>query len=227
MPMGNRLSSLLRDTALSFLPESMRVVHRPHSTITLVRATTITGMLQFLLFAVLTILRFKAFALLRRQQWSPVIGGASDAVQITAMLILTLEFVIHPTSLVLVYFSIEGLTRFISGLGLEQPLGTLPAFLAAKFLARRRDKQATDYAKRQPPDLVEFTSDGEHVRIASCLPKTTWNASITIGIQGDWYLVEREETGAYPRAYIYVLQRAPTGRVLRSYEEYNVPIPEE
>lgn len=222
--MRNHLSSLLRDTALSFLPESMQAIHRPHSTVTLVRATTITGMLQFLIFAVLTILRFKAFALLRRQQWSPVIGGASDAIQVTAMLILTLEFLIHPLSIVLVYFSIEGLTRFISGLVLEHPLGTLPAFLAAKFLARRREKQATDYAKRQPPDLVEFTSGGEHVRIASCLPKPTWNASITIGIQGEWYLVEREETGAYPHVYIYVLKRAPMGRVLRGYEEYNLPV---
>lgn len=223
MPIRNRLSSLRRDTALAFLPESMRAVHRPHSTVSLVRATIITGMLQFLLFAVLTILRFKAFALLRRQQWSPVIGGASDAVQITAMLILTLEFLIHPLSIVLVYFSIEGLTRFISGLVLEQPLGTLPAFLTAKFLARRRDKQATDYAKRQSPDLVETLSNGEYVRIASCLPKPTWNVSITIGIQGEWYLVEKEEEGVHPHVYIYVLKRAPTGRVLRSYEEYVVP----
>lgn len=218
--MRNPISVLLRDTALSFLPEGMRAIHRPDSTVTLIRATTITGILQFLLFTTLTVMRYRAFALLRGRQWSPVIGGASDAVHVTAMLILTLEFLIQPISLILIYFSIEGMARFVSGLVLEQPLASLPAVVVLKIQVWRREKRATDQARQQPPDVVEIISDGENVRIASCLPKLTWTPTITIGFHGHWYLVEREEKGVDPHIYIYVLKRAPTGRVLRAYEEY-------
>jgi len=218
--MRDRIAALLRDAALSFLPEGMRAIHRPHSTVTLIRATTVTGILQFLVFTTLTVLRYRTFALLRGRQWSPVIGGASDAVHVTAMLVLTLEFLIQPISLMLIYFSIEGLTRFVSGLALEESLATLPAVVALKIQAWRREKRAADHAKQQPPDVVEIISDGEHVRIASCLPKLTWTPTITVGFLGHWYLVEREEKGVDPHIYIYVLKRAPTGRVLRAYEEY-------
>ncbi|HJX82883.1 MAG TPA: hypothetical protein VJ723_00920, partial [Candidatus Angelobacter sp.] len=54
----------------------------------------------------------------------------------------------------------------------------------------------------------------------SALVKSSWTPNLTIGVHGEWYEVEREETGASPRVCVYVLRRAPIGKILRAYEEY-------
>jgi len=70
---------------------------------------------------------------------------------------------------------------------------------------------------------VEVLSGGERLRIAASLAKTKWNPSLTIGIQGEWYEVEKSEEAPPPRSFVYVLRRAPVGKVLRAYEEYELP----
>ncbi|HKV94359.1 MAG TPA: hypothetical protein VJW20_17560 [Candidatus Angelobacter sp.] len=71
------------------------------------------------------------------------------------------------------------------------------------------------------PDTVESLPDGR-IRIASANSKSNWNASITIGLQGQWFEVEGLEQGTPPRVYVYLLRPAPPGKVLRGYEEYDL-----
>ena len=70
-------------------------------------------------------------------------------------------------------------------------------------------------------DTVESLSDGR-LRIASANVKSNWNASITIGLAGQWFEVEGAEQGAPTRVYVYLLPPAPQGKVLRGYEEYDL-----
>jgi hypothetical protein len=72
------------------------------------------------------------------------------------------------------------------------------------------------------PDSFEVLSDGDGLRIAASLAKPTWNTSITIGLDGTWYELEREERGTPPRVHVYVLRRAPITKILRAYEEYDL-----
>lgn len=73
-----------------------------------------------------------------------------------------------------------------------------------------------------PPveDAIERLS-GDRLRISSAAVKTGWNASATIGIDGKWFEVEREEHAQPPRPYVYFLRPTPPGKILRGYQEYH------
>ena len=75
------------------------------------------------------------------------------------------------------------------------------------------------------PDAVEWLQDSR-IRIAFAAVKSGWNATLTIGINGQWFEVEREEQAQPPRPYVYVLRPAPTGKILRAYQEYDVAPPD-
>ena len=76
----------------------------------------------------------------------------------------------------------------------------------------------------RPPiaDSLVRLPDGR-VRIASATPKAGWNASVTIGIDGQWFEVECEDQAQLPHSHVYVLRPAPPGKILRGYQEYDVP----
>jgi hypothetical protein len=59
------------------------------------------------------------------------------------------------------------------------------------------------------------------LRIESNRTKSGWNTSITIGINGQWFEVEREEHGTVLRPFIYILRPASSGKILRGYQEYD------
>lgn len=73
-----------------------------------------------------------------------------------------------------------------------------------------------------PPveDAVERLP-ASRIRIASSAVKAGWNASVTIGIDGEWFEVEREAHAQPPRPYVYFLRPAPPGKILRGYQEYH------
>lgn len=52
-----------------------------------------------------------------------------------------------------------------------------------------------------------------------------WN-SFTLGINGVWYEVDREEHAQPPRPYVYVLRPTPPGKIVRGYQEYHAATPE-
>ncbi|HXB20774.1 MAG TPA: hypothetical protein VNV88_05285 [Candidatus Solibacter sp.] len=211
--------SLLRDIFLSFCPIAVRRSHPPESTERTLAAAKITGLLQALVFAVLSVFHYAAFMLLRAHQLGRVLGGAAEAVQGAAMILLTFDFLIHPGSLLLLYFLVEGVLRFLGGVFFEEIVPSLPVFVAFKIMSHRRAEAPTEI-----PDTFENLQDGERIRIASAHPKSGWNTTITIDIGGQWYEIEKEEIGTPPRAYIYLLRPAPAGKILRKYEQYMPPV---
>jgi hypothetical protein len=217
------MHSILRDFLLSFCPAAIRRQRRPGSQLTILRSATWGGLAQFLLAALLLIIDLKRHFVLRAQQFGPHMAGSNETGQAIVALIVFLDFLIHPLSLLLLYLAIEGLVRFAGGLITAEIVPNLLVSLyfktadsASRSLAHRRDA---------PPvaDIADRLADGR-IRISSASRKTGWNSSITVGIGGQWFEVESEEQAPPPRTFMYVLRPASPGKVLRGYQEYEAAI---
>ena len=187
----------------------------PGSQLTVLRSATWGGLAQFLLAAFLLLVRLKTHFVLRAQQLGPHIAGSNETGQTIIVLIVFLDFLIHPLSLLLLYFAIEGFIRFVGGL---IPGEIVPSLLVSLCF------KTTDSAshRRVPPvaDIADRLADGR-IRIASASQKAGWNSSVTLGIGGQWFEVESEEQASPPWAFIYILRPASPGKVLRGYQEYD------
>ena len=94
-------------------------------------------------------------------------------------------------------------------------------FLSSNFLIQHHDLSA-GAAKVLPWQMHGTASRQPDTDCFMLLPKTGWNSSITIGIDGQWFEMEREEHAQPPRPYVYVLRPAPPGKILRGYQEYDI-----
>ena len=214
---------LLHDIALAFCPAGVRSTHRPHSTSRVLQAATLTGLLQTLLCSWLLFSGYRTLLALRLAKYGNVLERGNETTQAWFLVVFFIEYVLfHPLALLLLYLALEGCVRFVGGLCFSEVVPSLPVVLAFKAsgFIRRTQTQRKLAPLAAIPDAFEVLADGERLRIATALAKPNWTANLTIGIHGEWYEVEREEIGAPPRVYVYVLRRAPIGKILRAYEEY-------
>lgn len=212
--------NVLRDFLLSFCPAGLRRIYPPESPLRTLRAATWGGLAQFFLAAMALVLRFKTYFALRAQQLAPQIAGGTEVFQSGVAIIVMFEYLIHPLSLLLLYLAIEGLFRFFAGVATGEPLPNLGAALAFRIAMLKQADKVRKQDAALLPDLVETLPDGR-IRIASARPRGHWTSSITIGLEGRWFEVERAEAGRPPRVHVYLLRPAPPGKVLRGYEEYD------
>jgi hypothetical protein len=215
------MRELVRDFLLSFFPSRARLAFRPESTHRVVAFATWGGLAQFACFSLLLWLRYRSFILGRLKEWAPYLTGTAGQIQGTAVMVSTLEFLIYPVSLLLVYFALEGLARFVTGLIGSEVLPSLPVSLAFGLIERRRQRREAERLASLPADTVEFLAEGR-VRIASARSRPTWNSGITIGIRGEFCEIENKEPGMPGRPFVFVLRPAPAGKALRAYEEYDL-----
>src|SRR5947209_8483562 len=214
------MNLLVRDVLLSFCPAAARRNQEFGSTVRVTRAAGIAGLLQMVFFAVVQMVRYRHFLALRLEQFAPVVRGSSEAIQSAGLVVVTLEFLIQPLSLLFTYFLLEGCVRAISAVLFEEALPSLSVFLGFASIAAFRQKKLDRQMASLPADTLELL-EGERLRIASCRPKPGWNATITVTVRGHWYELEREEQGRPPHSYVYILTRASMGRVLRGFQEYD------
>jgi hypothetical protein len=213
------MHSILRDFLLSFCPAGIRRQRRPGSQLTVLRSATWGGLAQLLLAALLLIVRLKRHFVLRAQQLGPHMAGSNETGQAIVALIVVLDFLIHPLSLLLLYFAIEGLVRFAGGL----ITGEIVPNLLVSLYFKTTDSASRSLARHSASpvaDIADRLADGR-IRICSASQKTGWNSSITIGIGGQWFEVESEEQASPPRTFVYILRPASPGKVLRGYQEYD------
>jgi len=213
------MHNIFRDFLLSFCPARIRRQRRPGSQLTVLRSATWSGLAQLLLAALLLLARLKSHFVLRAQQLGPRIAGSNETGQAIIAVIVFVDFLIHPLSLLLLYLAIEGLVRFVGGFAVGE---IVPNMLASVYF-KLADSASRSFARRRStppaPDIAERLADGR-IRIASASQKAGWNSSITVGIGGKWFEVE-SEVQAPPRAFVYVLRPASPGKVLRGYQEYD------
>lgn len=217
---SKRMQNLLRDFLLSYCPASVRRTSRPESTLRTLHAATWGGFAQSLLAGLVLILRLKSHFILRTHEFGPQIAGSNETGQAIIVIVFVLDYLVHPLSLFLLYLAIEGFIRFVGGLITGEVVPSLAVsllFKAFHSFSHARDRRQSVLL---PVDLLENLPEGR-IRIASAGAKAGWNANITIGLNGQWFEIEREESGVPPRAFIYILRPAPPGKILRRYEEYN------
>lgn len=214
------MHSILRDFLLSFCPAGIRRQRKPGSLLTVLHSATWGGLAQFLLAALFLLMRLKSHFVLRAQQLGPHIAGSNETGQTIIAVIVFLDFLIHPLSLLLLYLAIEGLVRFVGGFAVGE---IVPSLLVSLYF-KATDSVSRSFARRRslPPvaDIAERLAAGR-IKISSASPKAGWNSSITVGIGGQWFEVESEEQAPPPRTYVYILRPASPGKVLRGYQEYD------
>jgi hypothetical protein len=165
--------------------------------------------------------QFKQYFIARSQQMAPPMGGVNSTGEAVITVVVVLEFLFHPLPFFLLYIALEGAIRFIGSLVTAEIVPSLLVFLFFKL--SKSTSRSISRRRQGPPvaDALEQLPDSR-IRIASAMAKPGWNSSITIGIDGVWYEVEREEHAQPPRRYRYVLRPAPPEKILRGYHEYDV-----
>ena len=214
------MHSILRDFLLSFCPAGIRRQRKPGSQLIVLRSATWGGLAQLLLAALLLLMRLKGHFVLRAQQLGPRIAGSNETGQAIVALIVFLDFLIHPLSLLLLYLAIEGLVRFVGGIITGE---IVPNLLVSLYFKTADSVSRSSARRRSPspvPDIAERLANGR-IKIASASQKAGWNSSITVGIGGEWFEVESEAQAPPPRAFVYILRPASPGKVLRGYQEYD------
>jgi len=219
------MQSFLRDFLLSFCPAKVRKTWRPSSQLTVLRAAMWSGVAQLVLTTLVLIVQFKHYFIARSQQMAPHMEGVNSTREAALAVLVVLEFVFHPLSLFLLYLAFEGAVRFIGSLVTAEIVPSLLVF--AFFKLSGSISRSISLQRMVPPveDAVERLP-ASRIRIASAAVKAGWNSSVTIGIDGQWFEVEREEHAQPPRPYVYFLRPAPPGKVLRGYQEYADAPPE-
>ncbi|HET8890568.1 MAG TPA: hypothetical protein VFQ41_16815 [Candidatus Angelobacter sp.] len=178
------------------------------------------GLGQFLLAAFILVMRLKGHFVLRAQQLGPHLTGSNETGQAIIALIVVLDFLIHPVSLLLLYLAIEGFIRFAGALITGEIVPNLLVSLSVKTADSVSRSSARRHSPPPVPDIAERLAGGR-IRVSSASQKAGWNSSVTIGIGGQWFELESEADGTPPRAFTYVLRPASPGKVLRGYQEYH------
>jgi hypothetical protein len=213
---------VIRDILLSFCPEAYRRERRPYSPPASLAAAKWLALAQFCASALLLLRNYQHYFVTRAHEWSAQMRGSSEVVQSGTAVIVTLEFLIRPLSLLLLYFAGEGLVRFSAAIVSSEIVPSLPVVLTLKLVQLQQRRREDRRLQSLPPDLVERI-DADCLRISSAERKPTWNANITIAIGGAWYELESETRGTAPYLYVYQLRPAPIGKVMRRLEHYGPP----
>jgi len=218
------MQSIWLDFLLSFCPAKVRLAWRPSSQLIVLRAAMCSGAAQFLLVTLVLVAQFKNYFIARSHQMAPHMDGVNSTGEAVVTVLSVLEFLFQPLSFFLLYLALEGAVRFLGSLVTAEIVPSLLVFLFFKI----SDSTSRSIRKqRQGPavaDAVEWLPNGL-IRIASASAKAGWTSSITIGIDGKWFEIEREEHAQQPRPYMYVLRPAPPGKILRGYQEYEAAAP--
>jgi hypothetical protein len=184
-----------------------------------------SGAAQLLLMTLVLIAQFKHYFIARSQQMAPHMDGVNSTGEAVITVLVVLEFLFHPLSLFLLYLVFEGAVRFIGSFVTAEIVPSLLVFAFFKLSDSTSQSMRWRRAGHLVADAVERLPDGR-MRISSAEPKAGWNSSVTLGVNGQWFEVEREEHAQPPRSYVYVLRPALPGKILRGYQEYNAAPPE-
>lgn len=134
----------------------------------------------------------------------------------------SLEYLLQPLTIVLIYFGLEGTVRFAAALITEEVTGTLPLYILAWI--EDRFSQAHSERKLGPrvPDIIEEVYSNEYdARVFTCRRRRHWDKLFTLQWKEQFYEVVGEQPGKPPHHYIYRLKKSPKGRVVRSVQEFD------
>ena len=200
----------------SFLPKRWWGGWNYASTADFARSGLVSGFIEAVFFGWLTYGRFSQHMIDR----SKLVGGVgmNAGTQLWALGIFFLDFVIQPLSLLLIFFTLEGLARFYTAFLHSVVLPTLPLSLIAKWQHRHSLGEHEKALGPRVRDAVEATPEG--LRVASCRPKD-WTATTTISYGDELWELARSENGPAPRRFVYSLRKRNSNVAIRALRQYD------
>jgi hypothetical protein len=134
----------------------------------------------------------------------------------------TIEYLLQPLTLGLVYFGLEGTLRGFAAFITEEITGTLPFYFLAWFEDRLTQARAERALGPRLPDVFEEIYSNEYdARIFTCRRRKNWDQMITISANGQFYQVVGEQPGKAPHHFIYRLRKAPKGHTVRAVHYFD------
>jgi hypothetical protein len=154
-------------------------------------------------------------------------GGGDEALANTAAqfgmgFTVLVEYAFSPLTVLLVYFSIEGVLRLCAAWTVDECAGTMPLYLMAWGLDRAGKAWKEHQLGPRVPDEVQHCKGISYdLCIASCRSKPGWDRLITIEYGDQLYELFEEKKGCPPRPHIYQLRKLSPGRVIRGLHHYH------
>jgi hypothetical protein len=138
-------------------------------------------------------------------------------------LIWLVDYLFNPLTLVIEYFVVEGVVRWVAALVTREVVPTLPLWVLALVHTKfDRWKAEHDLGPRVPDEVKRVTDTPDvDLIIASCRPKKEWHKLTSVAYQDEFFEIMDLQEGAPPRIFIYVLRKSPQGRVLRGIYQYH------
>lgn len=166
------------------------------------------------------LVRYKDFLLLRARQLS-FLRGANEGTQLYMTGIITVEYLLQPLTIILVYCAAEGAIRSLAAWLGDEILPVTPLKLVHVFQQWvRRRRIAAGYGPLVPDVVERAIESPPQLKITSCRPKEGWRESVTIMFEEKFYDLVRAEQTPAPYRYIYYLQQKPEGTIVRGMYHY-------
>jgi len=134
--------------------------------------------------------------------------------------LLVLEYILHFTTILLLFMVIEGAVRVIAALGAKETLPDLPLFLLAKLHSRIEAESHKRSLGARLRDAVQIDPAGVWLQIKSCRRKQ-WNHFTTVSQDGQLYELVSEQKAPAPRPFVYLLRKKPPTAVIRGIYAYD------
>lgn len=220
--------NLLISMLLSLLPPRYRRRFRSYSETEVARGGFWSGLAQAIGCLALWMVRFLWFVQYRTGTLAQGLidkgrpeAMASEHVAFGAGLVTWIEYVLQPMSLLLLYFIVEGVVRYVSAYLHDETMATMPlqmiAWIGEWDDHRRQEKWL---GEKIPDEVLRGSGQDFEYRIASCRRKE-WTSSSTISYEEGLYEVFKEEQGELPRRFVYFLKKAPAHKVVRGLHNYD------
>lgn len=178
--------NFLRGIFCSFLPKQFWGSWRPSSTVDFTRSAFVSGLFESAICASLLIQGYVHFLVIRTHQMQAA-AQANEGTQLYFLVMLTIEYMFHPLSLIAVYLVGEGILRSWAAFFTDEVIPSLPIKLFGLVQDRRKALKQKAALGPPLPDLLErVQGQGCDLKIASHIPKDGWRASITVGIEGEF-----------------------------------------
>ncbi len=192
------------------------------------RSAVVCGILQMFACLGLLFARYPAFV---ASQYAQVdaryfdgamrVGGES-AVRAFGLILLA-AYIFLPSTLLVIYFAVEGLVRWVAAIVTGEVIGTLPVFVAEIVAAKYRAHLDEKKQGERVPDLVStppVEGSGYDLMVASCRQKD-WNELSTISYNDALYELAHYFIADPPRRHVYLLRKAPVSKVVRGLHHYS------
>lgn len=134
----------------------------------------------------------------------------------------TLEYLLKPLTLLLIFFGLEGVLRGFAALVTEEITGTLPLYLLGWVEERFSQARAERALGPRVPDMFEEIYSNEFdARIFTCRRRRHWDRMMTISHNDQFYEVLGEQPGKAPHHFIYRLRKSSKGRTVRAIHYFD------